>query len=41
VKIWNLLLPTSEGMKRHADVNTGSSPIEVMAVEVREAGEIK
>jgi len=30
-------LPASEGMKRHADVNTGSSPIEVMVVEVRNA----
>ena len=30
-------LPASEGMKRHADVNTGSKPIEVMVVEVRKA----
>lgn len=30
-------LPASEGMKRHADVNTGASPIEVMVVEVRKA----
>ena len=28
-------LPTSEGVKRHADVNTGSKPIEVMVVEVK------
>jgi quercetin dioxygenase-like cupin family protein len=30
-------LPASEGKKRHADVNTGSGPIEVMVVEVRKA----
>jgi hypothetical protein len=30
-------LPTSEGMKRHADVNTGSAPIEVMVVELKKA----
>jgi uncharacterized RmlC-like cupin family protein len=30
-------LPTSEGMKRHADLNTGSKPIEVMVVEVKKA----
>jgi beta-alanine degradation protein BauB len=30
-------LPTSEGMKRHADVNTGSTPIEVMVVELKKA----
>jgi hypothetical protein len=30
-------LPTSEGMKRHSDVNTGSNPIEVMVVEVKKA----
>ena len=30
-------LPTSEGLKRHADVNTGSAPIEVMVVEVKKA----
>ena len=30
-------LPAAEGMKRHADVNTGSSPIEVMVVEVKKA----
>jgi hypothetical protein len=30
-------LPASEGMKRHADVNTGSNPIEVMVVEVKKA----
>ena len=28
-------LPTSEGLKRHADVNAGSKPIEVMVVEVK------
>ncbi len=28
-------LPTSEGMKRHADVNVGANPIEVMVVEVK------
>jgi len=30
-------LPTSEGLKRHADVNTGSKPIEVMVVELKKA----
>jgi len=30
-------LPTAEGMRRHADVNTESSPIEVMVVEVKKA----
>jgi hypothetical protein len=34
-------LSTSEGLKRHADVNTGSSPIEVMVVEVKKTGEIR
>ena len=28
-------LPVSEGMKRHADVNTGTKPIEVMVVELK------
>ncbi|MBV9074021.1 MAG: hypothetical protein JOZ10_10340 [Acidobacteria bacterium] len=28
-------LPKSEGMKRHTDVNTGSKPIEVMVVELK------
>ena len=28
-------LPTSEGLKRHADVNTGSKPIEVMVIELK------
>ena len=30
-------LPTSEGLKRHADVNTGSKPIEVMVVELKKS----
>ena len=30
-------LPASEGKKRHADVNMGSKPIEVMVVEVKKA----
>ena len=30
-------LPTSEGTKRHADLNTGSKPIEVMVVELKKA----
>jgi quercetin dioxygenase-like cupin family protein len=30
-------LPLSEGLKRHADQNTGSKPIEVMVVELRKA----
>jgi len=30
-------LPASEGMKRHADVNTGPQPIEVMVVELKKA----
>ena len=30
-------LPTSEGLKRHADVNTGSKRIEVMVVELKKA----
>ena len=30
-------LPSAEGKKRHADVNTRSSPIEVMVVEVKKA----
>jgi oxalate decarboxylase/phosphoglucose isomerase-like protein (cupin superfamily) len=30
-------LPKSEGMKRHADVNTGDKPIEVMVVELKRA----
>ena len=30
-------LPTSEGLKRHADVNTGSKPIEVIVVELKKA----
>ena len=30
-------LPASEGKKRHADVNLGSRPIEVMVVEVKKA----
>lgn len=28
-------LPASEGLKRHADQNTGSKPIEVMVVELK------
>ena len=28
-------LPTSEGLKRHADMNTGSKPIEVMVIELK------
>ena len=28
-------LPLSEGLKRHADQNTGSKPIEVMVVELK------
>jgi hypothetical protein len=30
-------LPLSEGLKRHADQNTGSKPIEVMVVELKRA----
>ena len=30
-------LPLSEGLKRHADQNTGSTPIEVMVVELKKA----
>ncbi len=30
-------LPASEGLKRHADQNTGSKPIEVMVVELKKA----
>ncbi len=30
-------LPASEGKKRHADVNVGSKPIEVMVVEVKKS----
>jgi|SRR5882724_793631 len=30
-------LPTAEGMKRHADQNTGSKPIEVMVVEMKKS----
>ena len=30
-------LPASEGQKRHADVNTGTKPIEVMVVELKKA----
>jgi beta-alanine degradation protein BauB len=30
-------LPSSEGKKRHADVNMGSQPIEVMVIEVKKA----
>lgn len=30
-------LPSSEGLKRHADQNTGSKPIEVMVVELKKA----
>jgi quercetin dioxygenase-like cupin family protein len=30
-------LPLSEGLKRHADQNTGSKPIEVMVVELKKA----
>src|SRR5215472_3479560 len=30
-------LPASQGLKRHADVNTGSKPIEVMVVELKKA----
>jgi hypothetical protein len=30
-------LPKSEGMKRHADVNAGDKPIEVMVVELKKA----
>jgi hypothetical protein len=30
-------LPMSEGLKRHADVNTGSKPIEVMVIELKKA----
>lgn len=32
-------LPASEGLKRHADVNTGRKPIEVMVVELKKAPE--
>ncbi|HUN89474.1 MAG TPA: hypothetical protein VMU28_11815 [Terriglobales bacterium] len=28
-------LPTSEGRKRHADVNTGSKPLELIVVELK------
>jgi len=30
-------LPLSEGLKRHADQNTGSKPIEVIVVELKKA----
>jgi beta-alanine degradation protein BauB len=30
-------LPKAEGLKRHADVNIGSKPIEVMVIEVKDA----
>jgi hypothetical protein len=30
-------LPLSEGLKRHADQNTGSKPIEVMVIELKKA----
>jgi hypothetical protein len=30
-------LPASEGLKRHADQNVGSKPIEVMVVELKKA----
>ena len=30
-------LPASQGLKRHADVNTGSKAIEVMVVELKKA----
>ena len=30
-------LPASEGLRRHADQNTGSKPIEVMVVELKKA----
>ena len=30
-------LPASEGLKRHADQNTGSQPIDVMVVELKKA----
>jgi quercetin dioxygenase-like cupin family protein len=30
-------LPASEGLKRHADQNTGNKPIEVMVVELKKA----
>jgi beta-alanine degradation protein BauB len=30
-------LTTAEGRKRHADVNTGTTPIEVMVVELKKA----
>ena len=30
-------LPTAEGLKLHSDVNTGSSAIEVMVVELKKA----
>lgn len=30
-------LPASEGLKRHADVNMGSKPIEVMVIELKKA----
>ncbi|HLH16794.1 MAG TPA: hypothetical protein VKX45_06220 [Bryobacteraceae bacterium] len=30
-------LPASEGLKRHADQNIGSKPIEVMVVELKKA----
>jgi quercetin dioxygenase-like cupin family protein len=30
-------LPTSEGLKLHSDVNTGSAPVEVMVVELKKA----
>jgi hypothetical protein len=30
-------LSTREGLKRHADVNTGAEPIEVMVVELKKA----
>ena len=28
-------LPASEGVKRHADQNTGSEPLEVMVIEIK------
>lgn len=30
-------LPASEGLKRHADVNTGTRPIDVMVIELKKA----
>ena len=30
-------LSTAEGQKRHADVNTGTKPVEVMVMELKKA----